>query len=152
MPRRPGAPVIEGIGAAVIARPPAAIVDFVTDLERYKLADHKIGRVLEQRRDGNRIFMRHDGALRGVPGPAVALEMVIEDALTVRYRAVPTLPSKLVLTFDGGFDLRETPEGTHVVHTERFRFHQPFRGAQRRRRCRCPSCTAEPPRASRPAR
>ncbi len=119
--------MIESIGEAVIARPPAAIVDFVTDLERYKLADHKIGRVLAQRREGNRILMRHDGALRGIPGPAVSLEMVIEDALTLRYRAVPTLPSRLVLSFDGGFDLRETPEGTHVVHTERFRFHQPFR-------------------------
>ncbi len=119
--------MIESIGEAVIARAPADIVAFVTDLERYKLADHKIGRVLEQRRDGNRIFMRHDGALRGVSGPAVSLEMVLEDPLTVRYRAVPTLPSKLILSFDGGFDLRETPAGTHVVHTERFRFHLPLR-------------------------
>jgi hypothetical protein len=119
--------MIEGIGEAVIRRPPEAIIAFVSDLERYKLADLKIGRVLESRREGERIFMRHDGKLRGIPGPAVALEMTIDGARSVRYRSVPTFPSRAVLTFDGGFELDETPEGTRVVHTERFRFHAPWR-------------------------
>ena len=121
--------MIEGVGEAVVLRPPEDIIAFVTDLERYKTADWKIGRVLEQRREGDRIFMRHDGTLRGVPGPAVALEMVIEGRTSVRYRSVPTFPSSAVLTFDGGFELAETGEGTRVVHSERFRFHAPWRFA-----------------------
>jgi len=119
--------MIEGIGEALVRRPPEAIIDFVTDLERYKKADWKIGRVLESRREGHRIFMRHDGTLRGIPGPPVSLEMTIEGSTSVRYRSVPTFPSKWFLTFDGGFELSEVAGGTHVVHTERFRFHAPWR-------------------------
>jgi hypothetical protein len=118
--------MIEGVGEALIRRPPEAIIAFVTDLERYKTADLKIGRVLETRRAGDRIFMRHDGTLRGVPGPAVSLEMTVAG-LSVRYRSVPSFPSRLVLTFDGGFELTPGPDGTRVVHTERFRFYFPWR-------------------------
>ena len=121
--------MIEGIGEALVRRPPEAIIAFVTDLERYKKADWKIGRVLESRREGNRIFMRHDGTLRGLPGPPVSLEMTIEGSTSVRYRSVSTFPSKWFLTFDGGFELSEVAGGTHVVHTERFRFHAPWRFA-----------------------
>lgn len=119
--------MIEGIGEAIIDAPPEAIIAFVTDLESYKRADWKIGRVLESRRDGDRIFMRHDGRLRGVPGPAVSLEMTIEGTSRVRYRSLPTFPSKWVLTFEGGFELSPADGGVRVVHTERFRFHAPFR-------------------------
>jgi hypothetical protein len=118
--------MIEGVAEAVVRRPPDAILAFVTDLERYKLADWKIGRVLEQRRDGDRTFMRHGGSLRGIPGPPVSLEVVV-DGLSVRYRSIPTFPSRWVLTFDGGFELTETPAGTRVVHTERFHFRAPWR-------------------------
>jgi hypothetical protein len=124
--------MIEGIGEAVIDRPPEAIVAFVCDLEQYKKADLKIGRVIATRRDGNTIFMTHDGTLRGVPGPAVSLVMTLEERTpegrtSVRYRSVPTFPSRWILTFDGGFELTEVEGGTHVVHTERFRFYAPWR-------------------------
>jgi hypothetical protein len=119
--------MIEGVASAIVRRPPEAIVAFVTDLERYKKADWKIGRVLESRRDGDRIFMRHDGTLRGVPGPAVSLEMIIKSSHSVAYHSVPSFPSSWMLTFDGGFELTDTDEGTEVVHTERFRFFYPWR-------------------------
>jgi hypothetical protein len=119
--------VIQGVGEAIVRRPPEAIIAFVTDLERYKKADWKIGRVLECRRVGDRIFMQHDGTLRGLPGPPVALEMLVEGRSSVRYRSVPSFPSRYMLTFDGGFELAETAEGTRVVHTERFRFFAPWR-------------------------
>lgn len=119
--------MIEGVGEVVIDRPPEAVIAFVCDLERYKKADWKIGRVLATRREGNTIFMSHDGSLRGVPGPAVSLEMTIEGRTSVRYRSVPTFPSRWILTFDGGFELTEVEGGTHVVHTERFRFYAPWR-------------------------
>jgi polyketide cyclase/dehydrase/lipid transport protein len=118
--------MIEGVAECVVRRPPGPIIDFVTDLERYKLADRKIGRVLETRREGDRILMRHGGRLRGIPGPPVSLEVTI-DGLSVAYRSIPTFPSRWVLTFDGGFELTETPAGTRVVHTERFHFFAPWR-------------------------
>jgi hypothetical protein len=120
--------MIEGVGEAVIACEPEAVVAFVTDLHRYKLADHKIGRVFECRQDGERFFMRHDGRLRGVPGPAVSLEMVVEGRWSVRYRGVPTFPSSAILRFDGGFAMTPAGDGlTRVVHTERFHFFWPWR-------------------------
>ena len=119
--------MIAAIGEAVIRRPKEAILAFVTDLEQYRRADWKIGKVLECRRDGDVFFMRHDGKLRGIPGPAVSLEMTVEGNTRARYRAVPTFPSRLVLTFDGGFELTDGDDGVHVVHTENFRFHVPFR-------------------------
>jgi hypothetical protein len=119
--------MIEGIGEAIIARAPEEIIAFVTDLERYKRADWKIGRVLEVRRDGDRILMRHDGKLRGIPGPAVTLELVVDGRRAVRYHSVPTFPSRCVLTFDGGFELDEAAGGTRVVHVERFHFLAPWR-------------------------
>ena len=118
--------MIEGVAETVVRRPPQAILDFVTDLERYKTADWKIGRVLESRREGDRIFMRHSGKLRGIPGPAVSLELFV-NGMSVAYRSVPSFPSRWILTFDGGFELTESPDGTRVVHTERFRFFAPWR-------------------------
>jgi hypothetical protein len=130
--------MIEGVGEATIRCSKKAIVDFVTNLETYKKADLKIGRVLEQTRipasetsDGlERIFMRHDGTMRGVPGPPVSLEMVIESEHLVSYRAVPSFPSRFVLTFNGGFELHDLSDdagAVRVVHTERFYFYFPFR-------------------------
>ena len=117
--------MIEGVGEAIVRRPPEAIIAFVTSLEQHKRADLKIGRVLESRREGDVLFMRHDGKLRGIPGPAVSLEMVVVGTTSVRYRSVPTFPSRLVLDFDGGFELHHTADGTRVIHTERFRFFAP---------------------------
>jgi hypothetical protein len=118
--------MIESIAEATIKRPPEAIIAFVTDLEQYKLADWKIGRVLECRHEGDAFIMRHDGKLRGVPGPAVSLEMRV-NGMELRYKDIPTFPSRLALTFDGGFDLFPNGEHTRVVHTERFRFKAPVR-------------------------
>jgi hypothetical protein len=119
--------MIEAVGDVVIRRPSEAIIAFVTDLEQYKRADHKIGRVLATSREGDAFLMRHDGTLRGIPGPAVSLRLTVEGRSRVRYEAVPTFPSRLLLTFDGGFELTDVEGGTRVVHTERFRFRAPVR-------------------------
>jgi hypothetical protein len=109
--------VITGVGTAVVRREPAAIVAFVTDLEQYKRADHKIGRVLVNERRGDRFFLRHDGALRGIPGPPVSLELRVTETTATQIR---------VVDFFGGFDLDVVEGGTRVVHTENFRFYLPF--------------------------
>ena len=109
--------MITGVGTAVVRREPAAIVAFVTDLEQYKRADHKIGRVLVNERRGDRFFLRHDGALRGIPGPPVSLELRVTETTATQIR---------VVDFFGGFDLDVVEGGTRVVHTENFRFYLPF--------------------------
>src|SRR6185436_13182617 len=102
--------MIEGRGTVVIRRPAADIIAFVTDLNTYKKADLKIGRVFEQRRevdaDGCVVFvMRHGGTLRGLPGPPVKLRMRVEkDGSGAHYRSDGGV-ARFFLTFDGGFDL-----------------------------------------------
>ena len=95
--------MITGVGTALVRREPAAIVAFVTDLAQYKRADHKIGNVLENERRGDVFFMRHDGKLRGIPGPPVTLELRVTTTSAthteVRYQGVPTFPSRYVLDF-----------------------------------------------------
>ena len=50
---------------------PDDIIDFVLDLERYRQADHKIGRVGAIERHGTTGTARFAGRLRGLPGPSL---------------------------------------------------------------------------------
>jgi len=121
--------MIEGRGTVVIHAAREAIIGFVTDLERYKQADWKIGRVYEtSRRADGAFYMRHGGKLRGIPGPSVALLMTIDDG-GAHYRSAGTGLARWFLTFDGGFDLVALPGGGgfEVTHIERFRFSRPWR-------------------------
>ncbi|HEY4223882.1 MAG TPA: SRPBCC family protein [Myxococcota bacterium] len=119
--------MIEGRGVAVIARSRADIIAFVTDLERYRRADWKIGRVISVLREGEHtIRMRHGGTLRGLPGPPVSLVMTLDDT-GAHYRSDDTGLARAFLTFDGGFILEDTSAGVRVTHIERFRFHLPWR-------------------------
>ena len=130
--------MIEGRGTVVIRRPAADIIAFVTDLNTYKRADWKIGRVYEQRREveagGDDVFvMRHGGTLRGLPGPPVRLRMrVAADGSGAHYRSDGGV-ARWFLTFDGGFDFEPVIDdvdgaaATRVTHVERFRFHWPCR-------------------------
>src|ERR1043166_3024565 len=129
--------MIEGRGTAVIRRAPADIIAFVTDLNTYKKADWKIGRVNEHRREvdaaGAAVFvMRHGGTLRGLPGPPVRLRMRVDaDGNGAHYQSDGGV-ARFFLTFDGGFDLESVVDvdgvaATRVTHVERFRFHAPWR-------------------------
>ncbi len=59
-----GGVVVCGEGTTVIKRDPKDVLEFVFDVDRYRRADLKIGRVHWMRRDGNTGLVRHGGRLR----------------------------------------------------------------------------------------
>jgi hypothetical protein len=60
---------IVGEASTTVRASPAEVFAFVIDLERYRQADHKIGRVGEVRRSGDRGTVRFSGRIRALPGP-----------------------------------------------------------------------------------
>jgi hypothetical protein len=93
---------------------------FVLDVNRYRKADHKIGRLRYVRREGNRGQVRHGGRFLGMPGPAATLSFELTPFSHLDFRGV-LMPWPL-LGFHGSFSCRSTPDGTLVVHEECFIF------------------------------
>lgn len=115
-----GSLVVCGEGRGVIRRPPKDILEFVLDVDQYRLADHKIGRVYYVRREGDSGEVRHVGKLAGIPGPAVVLGFRLTPYSRLDFQGL-RVPWP-VRGFQGSFTCEETPEGTRVVHRECFTF------------------------------
>ena len=109
-----------GEGRTVIRRSPKDILEFVLDVDRYRQADLKIGRVHYVKREGNVGEVRHDGRLFGIKAPAVVLQFTLTPYSRLEFRGIK-MPWP-VRGFDGLFTCEETPEGTVVVHRECFIF------------------------------
>lgn len=109
-----------GVGRATIACDPAAVLEFVLDVDRYRRADHKIGRVHFTRRDGNCGEVRHSGRILGLPAPAATLAFELTSPSRLDFRGV-AMPWPL-RGFHGSFTCVATPGGTQVVHRECFAF------------------------------
>ena len=62
--------MIVGEATTTVSVPPSEVFDFVLDLNRYRQADHKIGRVGAMHRTGDTGTVRFSGRIRGLPGPA----------------------------------------------------------------------------------
>jgi len=107
--------MIYGEASTTVAAPPAQVLDLVCDLERYKLADTKIRKVLDTRIDGDRIVVRFRSRLRGLPAPAVEQQIVRSGDERLDITSVPSWHSRLV-RFSGSVtcarhcrDARRTP-------------------------------------------
>jgi ligand-binding SRPBCC domain-containing protein len=109
-----------GVGYATIACEPAAVLEFVLDVDRYRQADHKIGRVHFARRDGNGGEVRHSGRILGLPAPAATLAFELTPSSRLDFRGV-SMPWPL-RGFHGSFTCEAGPSGTHVIHRECFAF------------------------------
>ena len=109
-----------GEGRTVIRRSLKDILEFVLDVDRYRQADLKIGRVHYVKREGNVGEVRHDGRLFGIKAPAVVLQFTLTPYSRLEFRGIK-MPWP-VRGFDGLFTCEETPEGTVVVHRECFIF------------------------------
>ena len=107
-----------GEGTAVIRRPPAVILEFVLDVEQYRRADHKIGRLKRMHRAGNAGLVRHGGRFMGLPAPSVTLGFELTPYSRIDFTG-KSMPWPL-RGFSGFFTCAETPEGTLVVHRECF--------------------------------
>lgn len=118
-------PII-GEGTTVVDAGPAAVVEFVLDLERYREADHKIGRVGAIERNGDTGTVSFAGRLAGLPGPmgTYPFEVTGHD---LRIGSPIAGPARWFLDFEGTFRCEPATQGTIVHHREVFSFKRPWR-------------------------
>ena len=103
----------------VVERPPEAILEWISDLERYRRADTKIAKVLHQ--DPDRV--RYRGRVRGLPTPSVENTVHREPGRSLTFRGAPDHWTRHVLDFEGSFHCEPAGTGaTTVVHRESFGF------------------------------
>lgn len=120
--------MIYGEATVTVAATPAQVLDLVCDLERYKLADTKIRKVLDTKADGDQIVVRFRSRLRGLPTPAVRQRLVRTGDERLDITSVPSWADRLV-SFRGSLICEPTAAGTRVVHREEFHPHGLLRPA-----------------------
>jgi hypothetical protein len=117
---------IIGEATITVTATPEDVFDLVLDLDRYRLADHKIGRVLHVQRNGNAGTVRFAGRLRGLPGPVGTYPFTLTEDRLVVGAPVAGLARWLV-DFEASFACTATEVGTTVIHREAFTFKRPLR-------------------------
>jgi hypothetical protein len=118
--------VIVGEATTTVSAPPREVFEFVLDLNRYRQADHKIGRVGELDRDGDHGTVRFAGRIRGLPGPSGVYPFTLTDE-RLQFGSPIGGAARWFLEFEGTFDCEQTPAGTEVTHREVFIFKRPWR-------------------------
>ncbi len=118
--------MIVGEASATVGVPPNEVFEFVLDLDRYRLADRKIGRVGTVNRDGDHGTVTFSGRIRGLPGPSGTYPFTLSPWRLVFGSAISG-PARWFLDFEGTFDCCVTEEGTVVTHREVFDFKSPWR-------------------------
>jgi hypothetical protein len=111
---------------ALIRRSPRDILEFVLDLERYRQADRKIGRVDFVERNANAGRARYAGTMRGLPGPTETVSWTLEPYSRLRFASTPSLWPGLVYRFEGLFTCEEVRGGTRVLHRETVFLRRPI--------------------------
>jgi Polyketide cyclase / dehydrase and lipid transport len=119
-------PMIIGEASTTVRAAPNEVFDFVLDLERYRQADHKIGRVGEVVRSGNIGTTRFSGRIRGLPGPSGTYPFRISADRLV-FGSPIAGAARWFLEFEGSFVCEPTADGTRVTHREAFLFKRPWR-------------------------
>lgn len=118
--------MIVGEGTATVSVSPSEVFEFVLDLNRYRQADHKIGRVGAINRDGDSGTVRFAGRIMGIPSPAATYPFTL-TASRLQFGSPIAGLNKWFLDFDGTFDCETTEAGTVVFHRESFTFRRPLR-------------------------
>jgi hypothetical protein len=123
---RYAARMIVGQAATTVVAPPHEVFAFVLDLNRYRQADRKIGRVGPIVRTGDRGTVRFSGRIKGLPGPAGTYPFTLTESRLAIGSAIAG-PARWFLDFEGTFDCEVTAAGTVVTHREVFNFKIPWR-------------------------
>jgi hypothetical protein len=118
--------MIVGEATTTVAVPPNEVFEFVLDLNRYRQADRKIGRVGPIHRNGDRGTVRFSGRIKGLPGPAGTYPFTV-TASRLKFGSPIAGPACWFLDFEGTFDCEVTAAGTVVTHREVFNFKRPWR-------------------------
>ena len=99
---------------------PEQVRDFVLDVERYRLADHKIGKVrAREELDGDAVVTFRTNMRGMIASTRQRLHVVGTERIEVS--ALPSWQDKLV-QFHGLFEFRPDEDGTHVRHAYEFSF------------------------------
>ena len=112
-----------------VAAPARRVLEFVLDLEQYRRADTKIGRVTRPAvlDADNRGRARYWGRMRGMP-PAPDTNLVeLEPWRALTFTGAPRQPARLVLDFTGRFECDERADGCVLTHSYELTFRRPFR-------------------------
>lgn len=118
---------IIGEATTTVRATPEDVFEFVLDLDRYRQADHKIGRVLDVERTGNTGTARFAGRIRGLPGPVGTYPFTLtEDRLV--FGSPEAGLARWFMDFEGTFECTVTEDGTRVTHREAYTFKRPWRG------------------------
>jgi hypothetical protein len=105
------------------------VLELVLDLERYRQADTKIGRVsrpieLDEHDEGT---TRYWGRLRGTP-PAPDVNFVrLRRWSELTFTGAPRQPGRLFMDFTGRFTCRELDDGCELTHSYEMTFRRPWR-------------------------
>lgn len=118
--------MIEGVGEAVVPVPPEQAVGLVLDLERYRRADYKIGKVKWVRPDATGATIRFKSKMAGLPGPYVT-QRIERTGNRLDVRTIAPKWMNRVVTFEGVVDCTPADGGTRFYHREALAFHGPFR-------------------------
>jgi hypothetical protein len=118
--------MIVGEATTTVTVPPSDVFAFVLDLERYREADRKIGRVGPASREGNTGTVTFSGRIRGLPGPSGTYPFIVQES-RLRFGSPVRGTARWFLDFEGTFDCEVVPEGTIVTHREVFDFKPPWR-------------------------
>jgi hypothetical protein len=118
--------MIVGEASTTVSASANDVFDFVLDLDRYRQADRKIGRVGAIENEGDRGTVRFSGRIRGLPGPSGTYPFTRTDR-RLRFGSPIAGPARWFLGFEGTFDCEDGPGGTLVTHREAFHFRRPWR-------------------------
>ena len=121
--------MIETIGTAMIKATPQTILEFITDLDQYRLADTKITSILlaPDLSGSDRTTTKYSGRLRGLPTPADTNDVTLQRWSRVDLVGSANSWVRHLVDFHGWFTCVESEDGTLVTHGERFTFHPPGR-------------------------
>ena len=119
--------MIAGEGTQLIQRPAKDIYEFVLDLEKYKLADLKIGRVRSVTWHDNSAEVAYSGRFRGLPTPVMRQVITVQPYRRIDVRSKPGTFAERVSRFHGVFTFEDLAGGaTRVFHREELIFPPPI--------------------------
>jgi hypothetical protein len=117
--------VIFGEASVTVRATPEEALALLWDLERYREADHKIGRVLSAEPDGDDLVVRFVPKMRGLPGPPVRQRLRRTGPHRIDISDEPGSWVSRIQTFSGFLLAEPVAGGTHVTHREQLDFHGP---------------------------
>jgi len=113
----------------VIPATSRAVLEFVLDLERYRQADTKIGRVVRPvvLDDDDEGTARYWGRLRGAPSAPDTNIVRLRRWHELTFSGAPRQPARLLLDFTGRFTCTDVDDGCRLTHGYEMTFRRPAR-------------------------